>query len=310
MKIVRAGSQAPQGGVSMHAALWNTIKMLVAAIFCGLAVSFVAAGIAIVLASEAEARLLKRETTSTAPPRLDDIEADDSKEALAATPGTLLIGDGCDSLPLQAVERDWQVRIDGNRIDVRVMQAFQLPAGSVEVATFHVQLPKGAGLRSLAAQTSGKDWSGHLISDDQYDRLAPADYLTLTRNRLLVSLASGGTIMTSPIMDLQAGEVVTIQYSYEIASDGEGGRSSFELPLAPASHSTGWIPAAAEGIHPSKSQSTKGAIWVEWGNKNPSQVWGLPVDAALEISKSRIEAFSWSTQEIEPGAQLQLVWSL
>lgn len=310
MKVVQANTPAPQqASVSTHAAMWSTLKMLIAAIFCGVTVSLLAAGIAIVLANDAEARPIEKDIATTAVQRPDDIRANDNEE-FPPTPGALLIGDGCDGMSLQAIERDWQVSIDGNRIRVRVMQAFVLPAESSQVANFHVQLPRGARLRSLAAQTQNKDLAGHLISDEQYDRLTSATYLKLTHNRLLVSHSANGTVMTSPILNLRADEVVTIQYAYEIAADGENGNSSFKLPLAPADHSADGTLAAAEHGFVSQSPLTKAAVWVEWVGRKPTKVVGLPVDADLEITKSRVEGFSWAASDIRPGASLQLAWSL
>ncbi len=314
MKIVQTATQASQqGAVSMHAAMWNTVKMLIAAIFCGVGVSVIAAGIAIVLAGDAEARLVQKETASpasaTPSSHIDDTKVNNEEE-FPATPGALLIGDGCDGVSLPAIERDWKVSIDGNRIGVRVMQAFQLPDESANVATFHVQLPRGARLRSLAAQTQDKDLAGHLMSDEQYDRLTPATYLKLTHNRLLVSHSVNGTVMTSPILNMRADEVITIQYTYEIAPDGDSESPSFKLPLAPGDHSANRIPAVADEAIASKQPPIKGSLWVEWVGRKPTQIVGLPTDADLEVSKARVDGFSWAAKDIAPGAILQLAWSL
>lgn len=309
MKVVQVNPQVTQpSSISIHAAMWNTAKMLMAAIFFGVSVSLLAAGIALVLANDAEARSIERDTATAAVQSTDDIQANDNEE-FPPTPGALLIGDGCEGLSLQAIERDWQVSIDGKHIVVRVMQAFILPADSSQVASFHVQLPRGARLRSLAAQTQDKDFAAQLMSDEQYDRLTPATYLKLTHNRLLVSHSASGTVMTSPMLNLHADEVVTIQYSYEIAADGNGGSASFKLPLAPSDQVTDGTRAAAGGAL-SKTPSTKAAVWVEWIGRKPTHVVGVPTDADLEISKSRVDGFSWAAKEIRPGALLQLAWSL
>ncbi len=85
---------------------WDIVKMLTAAIFCGLAFSIAAAGLTLMLSSNAEAR----EAATYA-----------ATESLAA-PGTLIIGAGCNGVLLEALERDWVVSVQENEIVVRVMQ--------------------------------------------------------------------------------------------------------------------------------------------------------------------------------------------
>ncbi|MEP7154547.1 MAG: hypothetical protein ABI905_02150 [Betaproteobacteria bacterium] len=300
--------------ISVQTALLSSLKMLAAAVVCGLAVSFAAAGIAIALSGEAEARLVQKQGP-TAQAIADEIEA--TTDDLPAGPGTLLTGDGCDGVAIQALERDWQVRIDGNRIDVRVMQSFQVPADSAGAAIFHVQLPAGARLRTLGALTAGKDWPAQIITSEKYEQLPTATYLKLTRNALLVSTAARGTVMTSPIMNLQPEEIVTVQYTYELTMDADmrgNGQQAFTLPLdatemQPATPGRAQVRAQVRAQGRDIAAPTKAALWVEWVGKNPSQVWGLPADASLELTKTRIDGFSWAANMIEPGAFLQLSWA-
>ena len=197
------------GAPHMRVVAWDFLKMLVAAVLCGLAVSITAAGITLLLTGSAEARLFQKEFTTAVQTSEFDVA---NSDVLVPTPGALVLGDGCDGTLLNAIERDWQVRIDGERVEVRVMQAFQLPAESAEVATFHVQLIDGARLQSLAAQSSTRDWAGLVISAEEYDRLTPEEYLTLSRNKILASSSPRGTVMTSPLMGLNSGGLITIEY--------------------------------------------------------------------------------------------------
>ena len=297
------------GAPHMRVVAWDFLKMLAAAVLCGLAVSITAAGITLLLTGSAEARLFQKEFTTTAQTNEFDVA---NSDALVPTPGALLLGDGCDGTFLNAIERDWQVRIDGERVEVRVMQAFQLPAESAEVATFHVQLIDGARMLSIAAQSSAKEWAGQVINAEEYDHLSPEEYLTLSRNKILASSSPRGTVVTSPLMGLNAGELITVEYKYVIALDSADGISAFVLPLETeepfadshynmgdndTSPSTGW-------------QATKGAVWVEWVGRKPLRVTGLPADADVEMSTSRIEGFSWATHAIQPGAHFQFAWTM
>jgi len=125
-KTIVASNQL--GTLSTQAALWNSLKMLGAAMLCGLAVSIAAAGVAIILSNDAEARLVQKESSAFSPKHTEYVEEQASEPSPG--PGVLLTGDGCEGMPVQALERDWQVRIDGRRVEVRVMQAFQIPAES------------------------------------------------------------------------------------------------------------------------------------------------------------------------------------
>ena len=318
MKMIWESRQVAQQAVTgrKHIVAWDFLKMLAAAVLCGLAVSIAAAGIALLLTSSAEARLFQKEPVTAASnsiahtSEVDELEIDD----LSPAPGALLLGDGCERTSLNAIERDWQVRIDGKRVEVRVMQTFQLPVEPTDVATFHVQLIKGARMQSLAAQSSTKEWAGHMISADEYDRLTPAEYLSRTRSRLIVAHSPRGTVTTSPFLGLKSEDLINIEYTYVMNLDAAGGKSTFILPLEASDDYVGIGRPSADhdGAFPlsRKSTTTRGAVWVEWIGSKPRRVMGLPVDADLEFSKSLIEGFSWSTREIHPGARFQLDWAL
>lgn len=321
MKMILESSQTSQQTrpVRVQLVAWDLFKMLVTAILCGLAVSIAAAGVALMLAGNAEARVLRKEpvkdvATQPIAQSIDLAETDDND--LLPTPGALLLSDGCERVSLVAIERDWNVRIDGKRVKVRVMQTFQLPAEAVEMATFHVQLVKGARMQSLDAQSSTRDWSGYLLSAEEYERLTPAQYLHFSRTKMLTSHSVRGTVMTSPFLGLRSEDLFTIAYSYEMILDSAGGMSAFVLPLETAEEYNDHglaAPAKGEGTFLAKKGNaypTRGAVWVNWISHRPSRVFGLPVEVDLEMSNSRIEGFSWATREIHPGARFQIAWAL
>ncbi|MEO8101452.1 MAG: hypothetical protein ABI790_02940 [Betaproteobacteria bacterium] len=329
MKIIwesRRASAQP-GSSRAQFVIWDFVKMLAMAILGGLAVSIVAAGITLLLTGSAEARRIQKEPAAfvTKSSTMREVNAPDTdRDELAATPGLLWLGEGCEGRALRAIERDWQVRIDDQGIAVRVMQTYQLPAESAASATFHVRLIKGATLQRIAAQTPTRDWGGRLISSRDYERLTPADFREMSRNQILVQRSPRGTVMTSPIEGLASGELVTIEYVYSLAADTVGGMSALVLPLEAGDDLEGnnanlrgepnedqvWdpefpSPAKADSLH-----STRGAVWVEWIGRKPSRVLGLPADADLDIAASRIDGFSWSTDAIQRGARFHLEWAM
>ena len=321
--MIWVSRQIPQqaGAASIHRVIWDFFKMLVIAVLCGFGVSIAAAGITLLLTGSAEARRLHKEYLTASPSvitgnagEIDGAAHDD----LAPSPGALFLGDGCESTSLKAIERDWHVRIDGRHVEVRVMQTFKVPAESAEAATFHVQLVKGAHMESISAQTSTKDWAGNIFRADEYDRLTPAEYLNLSRIGILASHSSHGTVTTSPIVGLSPDDLIVISYTYVVRLEPQDGLPAFILPLEaegdyassglPATNKSAAIPSSTS--MPMARLGTRGTVWVEWIGGKPWRVTGLPEDADVEMSNSRIEGFSWATGEIQAGARFHLSWTL
>ena len=315
--------QIPQqaGAVPIHRVIWDFFKMLVIAVMCGFGFSIAAAGITLLLTGSAEARRLHKDYLPASPSdttgNASEIDGADSEDSSPA-PGALFLGDGCESTSLKAIERDWHVRIDGRRIEVRVMQTFKMPAESAEAATFHVQLVKGAHMESISAQTSTKDWAGNIFRTDEYDRLTPAEYLNLSRIGILASHSSLGTVTTSPIVGLSPDDLIVISYTYVVTLEPQDGLPAFILPLeAEGNYAARGLPETDEPASipsstsmPMARSGTRGAVWVEWIGDKPWRVTGLPEDADVEMSKSLIGGFSWATGEIQTGARFHLSWAL
>lgn len=113
--------------------LRDFLKLLAAAVLSGAGVSVVIASLTLVLANTAKAGTLQKNAT------VDAI----STQALQAPPallkpvaGGLNIGGACDQESVDAVERDWRVKIDNYANEVRFMQTFLMPAYGPTVAFF------------------------------------------------------------------------------------------------------------------------------------------------------------------------------
>lgn len=309
MKMTSANRSAPfqAGSGHRHFAAGELFKMLAMSILCGLAVSIAAAGITLLLTRTAEAQPVQiAPSASPGDKRIAD-DGDDHEE-IPPAPGILLLGEGCEAVVVNAIERDWQVRINASSVDVRVMQTFQLPADPPEAAFFQLQLVRGAHMKRIAAQTAAREWTGDLISMDEYERLSPAAYLQRSRHRLLATQTGHGTVMTSPFLGLKANELLTIEYTYAMTLEAQSGATGLALQLDAGEER---LPRADDRVHGDiAAHAIRGAVWVEWTGRHPSRVIGLPVDADIEQSASQIEGFSWTTGALEPGARLQLSWSI
>ena len=267
-------------------AFWDVVKMLGAAALCGLAVSIAAAGLTLLLSGNADAA---------------EVNRNDGDNAQGA-PGTLLISAGCDGMPLDALERDWVVRIDGGSVKVRVMQTWLMPNEFEGAAIFQARLPQGARLKTLSAGTSNREWQGRKITAAAFAKLSPSAYLDQTRNHLLVTTEADGNVSTSPIMDLQSGETLFVQYTYLMKLDADRNNDALQLALHPAENSTSNRRDAPE--------HSRGSVWVKWGGRRPARMTEFPREAALEHDNNVIAGLSWTTPAIQPGEKFRLAWAM
>lgn len=292
---------SPQPAVDrMQFVIVDFLKMFTAAVLCGFLVSIAAAGLTLLLSRAAEAH-----SHSSADPYPD------SDQPRQATPGTLVVGPGCDGLPLEALERDWHVRIDGMNIEVRVMQTWIIPSGVEGAGVFQMQLPDSARLTSLSAQTADRQWKGQTISESAFARLSPARYLQLTRTRLLATFSSSGRIRTSPITGLQSGHAVVVQYTYSIQADSSDAMTSLTLPLQPGDDVGAITYQPIEehsAIATSRRPITQGSVWVEWVGRKPAGVLNIPDGAGLERTAGLIDGLTWESPALQPGDMFRLTW--
>ena len=265
-------------------AIWDILKMLTAAILCGLAVSVAAAGLTLVLSSNADAR---------------EVETRHAGE-ISGTPGTLIIGDGCEGVRLEALERDWVVSVEENAIVVRVMQTWLMPEDFDGAAVFQVRLPAGAKLNTLSASTRDRDWEGRQISAIAAARLTPSAYLKLTREHLLVTTSPDGGVGTSPIMDLRGEDALVLQYTYRVTPANDDAAGAIQLLLQR-------VPRESADHLPEPSRAT---VWVDFGQRKPKQLITAPHDATVEREQNLIAGLSWSSSAVSVGEKFQLAWRM
>lgn len=282
----------------MHFVMWDFLRMFLAAVVCGVAVSVVAAGIALLLARDAYAAPPPQgEFTATTG---DPAPGADPSAGFQPYPGMLLIGSGCDAEVVDATERDWKVTINGNSIDVRVMQTFIVPDGDTSAVSFNALLPSGARLLRLTAHTPGGLWQGRIFDADSLGQFSGSDFRNHSRNGLLIVQNEDGDISTDSIINIAATDAVTVEYTYRLDIDEAAQSHSLTVPLGndntPLSQAAGWPAASA-------------AVWVEWTGGRPIRLVDAPGDATLETAGPRITGLSWATPQPGADARFHLAWS-
>lgn len=294
MKLTLTSNKAlPQAGThSIQFAIWDFFKMFLAAAACGLAVSILAAGLALVLAGDANAAVSPERFNANA--SADTISADTNPPH----PGRLFIGDGCGAAPLDAIDRDWDVTISGNRVDVRVMQSFVIPDGDLGMVTFNAQLPDGARLTRLTAHTEGGIWQGRIFDAIAFDRLGAPEFRNLSRRAVLAVQNDDGVISTDPIINLTPAETVTIEYTYRIDANEVQDALHFLMVLDSGDSTNGQA----------QKDSPRGAVWVRWIGTKPTRLLSSPRGATVEKSGTQIAGLSWATQRLYKDSRFQLAW--
>ena len=283
----------------MHFVMWDFLRMFLASVICGLAVSLVAAGIALVLAHDAFASETLKHVNSAG--SASERRATDTGTETRPYPGVLMISSGCDADAVDAVERDWKVTVKGKQIDVRVMQTFVVPAGDATAGTFNASLPGGARLLRLHVHTTGNVLIGKIFDAKSYDQLTAADFRDHSRNGMLTVQNDDGAISTDAIVNIAATEAVTIEYTYRMATDDSQVPQYLFLTLAndntPFDHAAGNPP-------------TSGTVWVEWVGRHPRRMTQVPNGAFLETVGTKITGLSWIIRPSNFGAPFQLAWSM
>ena len=275
------------------------LRMLLATVVCGIAVSLAVAGIALVLANDAYAAAPSNDS-ATAISGNDGLSSDAEHET-QPYPGLLMLGNGCDADPLDAAERDWLVTIRGNHIDIRVMQTFIVPDGDVAAATFSALLPAGARLLRLNAHSSGNFWQGKIFDAKSHAQLTTIDFRNLSRKGMLIVENDDGAISTDAIINIAATEAVTIEYTYRIATAEIQGIHNLFVTLANDVTQLG---------QDAGNLTTFGTVWVEWLGKNPRRLTRVPSGATLEATGTKITGLSWTIDQLNADAAFQLAWSM
>jgi hypothetical protein len=264
------------------------LKMLAAAVASGVGVSIVAAGLALVLSNSAEAETLQKNA----------IVKTASTQALQPTVGGLYIGGGCDREPVDAVERDWLVKIGGSTAEVRVMQTFLMPAEGPTTAFFEATLPQNAKLIALKAHTPEKILSGKIMAMDDFAGMSRQELNKFNRHNALMMWNDEGTLFTDQIMNLLPNETVVVEYIYSINTQFQNGLNELVLALNNMEN---------EAIPANKPNLTSGTAWVEWVGTKPMRLTAMPIEATLEESAQGISGLSWFTPSLDSGLTTKVI---
>jgi hypothetical protein len=275
------------------------LKMLAAAVASGVGVSIVAAGLALVLSNSASAEALQKNAAVTATVKAT------STQALQPTVGGLYIGGGCDREPVDTVERDWLVKIDGHstqmRAEVRVMQTFLMPVDGPTTAFFEVTLPSSAKLIALKAHTPEKILNGKVFALHDFAGMSRQELNKFSRQDALLMWNDNSTVSTDQIMNLIPNETVVIEYTYSISTHLQNGLHEFSLALNAADvdeHNT---------LSYTKPNLTSGTVWVEWIGTKPTQLTSVPADVTVEESVQGITGLSWFTPSLASDASTEAI---
>ena len=291
-----ASSVPPQPSFAIR----DFLKMLAAAVLSGAGVSVVIAGLTLVLANTAEAGTRQKNAT------VDAI----STQALQAPPahpvaGGLYIGGGCDRESVDAVERDWRVKIDSNTTEVRVTQTFLMPADGPTVAFFEASLPPNAKLIGLTAHTPQKILSGKVLKMDDIKGMNRHELNKFRRHDALIMWNDEDTFSTDQIMNLISNETVVIEYTYSVSTHLQNGLNELTLALSTEER---------EMFVAIKPNLASGTVWVEWLSAIPKRLVNtpadMPADVAVEESTQGITGLSWFTPSLAPATRLKLSWEM
>ena len=283
-------------------AIRDFLKLLAAGVLSGAGVSVVIAGLTLVLANTAKAGTLQKNETVNAistqalqaPPAL-----------LKPVPGGLYMGGGCDRESVDAVERDWRVKIDNNTAEVRVMQTFLMPADGPTVAFFEATLSPKARLIGLIAHTPQKILSGKVLDMDDFTGLSCRELNKFRIHDALILWNDEDTFFTDQIMNLIPNETVVIEYTYSVRTHLQNGLNELTLALSTEER---------EMFVATKPTLASGTVWVEWLGVKPKRLANtpadMPADVALEESTQGITGLSWFTPLLAPATRLKLSWEM
>jgi hypothetical protein len=213
----------------------------------------------------------------------------------------------CDAEIIEAAERDWNVTINDRDIEVRVMQSFIMPNDEANAATFSAMLPTGTRLLRLTAYTPTSVWPSRIFSANAHQKLIASDFKALSRKQLLIVQNDEGGISTDAILNISAGEAVTVEYTYQIplgSSTAAAQTQTLMMPLANASNDV------IQDTDHFGARGARGTVWVQWRGKVPSQISAVPAGTTLETSGARITGLSWSSQQLKPTQRFHLAWTM
>ena len=312
-------------------AVLDLFKMLFAAALSGLVFSAIAAAVTLILMTQAEARATTKPSRGSATAN-DTTKLTVMQEASASAalqPGVLSAGDGCERARIEALDRDWRIRIyasvDHDIAEIRVMQSYALPtaAGEVEanergrptdgkagiVASFYALLPADAVLSSFRVDAAEPvtPQIAQLMTHQAFANLNHAARRALRKSNRLIVLTNGRRIESDSILNLRLGETVTVEYTYTLPIEKLNGTDSFSLNLALQTETPG---------SPTPSLATRGTVWVEWVNAHPTQATSTATDIFIEratdgvtgTTVGELVGASWFSPDLSANRQFTLKW--
>lgn len=146
-------------------------------------------------------------------------------------PGQFSIGDGCGCEPLEAMERDWRIRIQSDAVEVRVMQTFLLPIDGPTIGNFHAVLPPHAVLSSLKVDAAALTQTAEPMTAAAISNMGRAEMRALRKRNRLILLIDDRSIESDSILNLIPGETVTVEYAYSMPVERLNSTASLNLVL-------------------------------------------------------------------------------
>ena len=303
----------------------DVFKMLAAAAMCGIVFSLFAAGLTLLLMNSAEAHNLRGEkpASSTHVPTKQVARSAlvvDAPPDAGLVPGQFSIGDGCGREPLEAMERDWHIRIHSDAVEVRVMQTFLLPIDGPTVANFHAVLPLHSVLSSLKVDSVALTQTAEPMTPAAFADMGRAEMRALRKRNRLIVLIDDRSIESDSILNLTPGETVTVEYTYSMPVERLNSTASLNLVLQADTASLyvvhDDVDASDNNDSPdnkgrSGSQpltSTAGTVWVEWLGARPTKVASASNDIFIEHTSSGIAGASWYSADLSATRQFDLMW--
>jgi len=289
-------------------AIMDLIRMLAAAAVCGIVFSLFAAGLTLLLMNSAEAHNLNLKNSTVEGSALTSTTesinrcarpsgAVKAMSSVKLNPGQLVTGLGCDQETLEAIERDWRIRINDDVAEVRIMQTFLIPVNGPTTANFHASLPDGAVLSSLKFDAGAITQTGEPVTLEVFTNMSRADIGAIHNRSRLVVVINDRHIESDSILNLTPGETVTIEYNYTMSVLHINNSANLNMVLQAETLSS----YAASTI-------TVGTVWVEWLNQHPRKVTSALNDIYVDQTSNGVAGASWFSADLSASRQFNIQW--
>ena len=290
--------------------IMDLIRMLAAAAVCGIVVSLFAAGLTLLLMNSAEAHNLNLKNSMMEASALTLTSTTESINRCARpsgvvkampsvklNPGHLDMKVGCDQETLEAIERDWRIRINDDVAEVRIMQTFLMPVNGPTTANFRASLPDGAVLSSLKVDAGAITQTGEPVTLEVFTNMSRADVDAIHNRGRLVVMISDRHIEADSILNLMPGETITIEYNYTMSVLHINNSANLNMVLQAETLSSYAAPTI-----------TVGTVWVEWLNQHPRKVISASNDIYVEQTSNGVVGASWFSADLSASRQFNIQW--